>query len=682
VLAAHPSIINFICNKPIADSQPRSPVIWQGIKPCCTYSLGVLNVVPENTGLTSLNAGLLTASTDLPTAKAMAIGSPMMGTAGDDVFDLSMGNNTIFAQDGNNVILTGAGKDFISAGLGNDIIEAGDGRNTIVAGDGVNLIAAGISDDLITSGAGGDFIDAGNGRNTVDAGNGKNRVLTGKGNDTIATGSGDDTVYSGAGNDFVNAGDGKNLISAGTGKDTVTLGNGSNRIILQGGSGSVTIRGFKAGTDQLRLGETLLGKTLSFITQGADTLVKVGNDLVATVEGVASGSQAWVDNGPLDRYTVTDLGSLSSNPNGNVNAASINDFGQIAGRYDTGAAFTNTNAMTGVVNSNNLVRSGFIWENGSQTALTSTGVKNGSSDFGAANGTEVTLLTPNVNTISNRGVVLGTADEVRQPNPKATDRALVWQKDGTAYKLIINDFGGIESYAFDTNNHNLIAGRNIVTGSDGTSTFDTPIYLENGIKTNLADLGGEGGTARGLNGKGQIVGYVDSDGALNGSEKNTAIVWQKDGNGVYQLDNLGTFGAEQATLRDINNAGAMIGATSNGSGATATSTPFIVRDAVFTALGSLGGKTGSVNGLNEFGQVVGISQTAAGVNHAYTWTEGVQADLNNLVTTPIKYNGAVVTLTSAVSVNNFGDIVAIGTYTYQENGVDKTGTRSYLLKAA
>jgi Ca2+-binding RTX toxin-like protein len=40
----------------------------------------------------------------------------------------------------------------------------------------------------------------------------------------------------------------------------------------------------------------------------------------------------------------------------------------------------------------------------------------------------------------------------------------------------------------------------------------------------------------------------------------------------------------------------------------------------------------------------------------------------------------VVTLTNAISINNFGDIVAVGTYTYLENGVTLTGTRSFELK--
>lgn len=560
---------------------------------------------------------------------------------------------------------------------GNDVIQGGNGNNTIYAGEGINIITSGKGNDLIYSGSSGDFINAGDGRNTIFAGEGNNRILSGKGSDLIFAGAGNDTIYSGAGNDTIYAGGGNNIINAGTGNDTVYLGSGKDKLILEGGKGSVTVIGFDVKSDKLRLAESLIGKSLKFSKQGSNTLVMSGSDLVATLQDVASGSQALLDNGPLYRYQATDLGSLSTNPNGSVNAASINDFGQIAGRYDTGATFTNQNATTGVVNANNLVRQGFIWENGTLTSLTSTGVKNGQSDFGAANGASVTLLTPNINTISNNGVILGTADEVRQPIPRATDRALVWNKDGNSYNLTINDFGGLESYAFDTNNTNQIVGRNILA-----SGYEKTIYIENGVIKELSALGGDGGTARGINNNGQIVGYVDSDGALNDQFVNTAVIWEKDSTGTYQLKNLGTFGYDQATLRDINDAGSIIGSTSSGSGTTATSTPFILRNEEFTALGSLGGNTGSTNGLNEFGQVVGASQIASGTNHAYVWNEGVMGDLNNLVSSPITYNGAAVTLTSAVGINNFGDIVATGTYTYKdESGATRTGTRSYQLKA-
>ncbi|PAX60475.1 hypothetical protein [Brunnivagina elsteri] len=66
----------------------------------------------------------------------------------------------------------------------------------------------------------------------------------------------------------------------------------------------------------------------------------------------------------------------------------------------------------------------------------------------------------------------------------------------------------------------------------------------------LAASGGDGGTARSINNHGQIVGYVDSDRTLNDKFVNTAVIWEKDGTGNYQVKNLGTFGAEQATLRE------------------------------------------------------------------------------------------------------------------------------------
>jgi probable HAF family extracellular repeat protein len=575
-------------------------------------------------------------------------------------------------------------------GDGNDVINANDKNTTVYAGEGINLVRSDKGNDTIYAGSGRDFISAGDGNNKVFAGAGDNIVITGKGKDTVFAGGGNDNISTGAGNDTIYAGAGNNLINAGTGNDTVDLTEGgSDRLILEGGQGSVTVIGFDVKVDKLRLGSSLTGKGLKFEVKGSDTVVMSGKDVLATLKGVKGGSPNLIDSGVLTRYKATDIvsGSLSSNTNGSINATSINDFGQIAGRLDTGAFFTNANATTGVVNTQNIVRQGFVWENGVITGINSQGIKKGSSDLGAANGASVTLQSPNVNTISNDGIILGTADEVRQPNPLPTDRALVWEKESGTYKLTINDLGGIESYYFDINAAGQIAGRNILTGG-----YEKTIVVENGVVTELAALGGDGGTARGLNEKGQIVGFVDSDGLLNDAFKNTAILWEKDAAGKYQKKNLGTFGAEQASLRDINNLGDIIGATTNGTGATLTSNPFVLRDDEFIALGSLGGKTGSTNAINDLGQVVGASQIAAGTNHAYVWSDGILSDLNNLVTAPLTYTYknsagvdtvAAVTLTSAVSINTFGDIVANGTYTYKDAaGKDATATCSYLLKAA
>jgi probable HAF family extracellular repeat protein len=563
-------------------------------------------------------------------------------------------------------------------GAGNDLITLGDNKNVVYAGDGINLITTGNGRDLIYAGGGADLINAGDGKNIIYAGDGNNRILSGKGDDLIYSGIGNDTIYSGAGNDTIFAGIGNNVINAGTGYDTVSLGNGTDKLILEGGKGAVTVVGFDLKVDRLRLGESLAGQALKFVSQGNDTLVMSGKDLLATLVNAKGGSQAIVDRGPLYRYAATDLGSLSTNAaNGNVLAASINDFGQIVGRFDTGTLFTNTNATTGIVNPANAATKAFLWENGVQTALTSDGIKVGASDFGAPDGAAVTLLTARASKINNLGVITGTHDEIRQPIPLATDRGLRWVKDGTDYKLTINDSGGKETYFFDSNDTNQIAGRNIKTV--GTGTVNTPIAVENGAYTFLSVGSGVNGTAFGINESGTLVGVVS--GSATGTD--TAAIWTKDANGQYQVST-NTFGFDQATLRDLNNAGDSIGQATSGTGTIATSKPFLLRDGEFIDLGSLGGKTGATAGINEFGQIVGASQIASGTNRAYVYEGGgMIADLNSLVATPLTYNGAAVTLTSATGVNNFGQIVATGTYTYKDAaGKDATGSRSYVLNAA
>jgi probable HAF family extracellular repeat protein len=598
-------------------------------------------------------------------------------------------------------------------GAGDDIIDGDRNKKAdINAGNGKNLIRTGRRSDVIEAGDGNDFIDAGDGNNFINAGKGDNRILTGDDRDTITVGAGNSYVSSGAGNDTITALLGNSTINAGTGEDVIKLGGGNNKIILETSTGKslTTISGFDITKDKLRLGESLMGQTLTFKTEGNDTIVLAnGKDLVARLEGVASGSAALIDTEPLTKYEVTELKSFTAstvNPNLNVNAAAINDFGQIIGRLDTTGTFSNQNATTDVINGANVIRQGFLWDKGALTALTSLGTKKGSSDFGTANGAaadgaKVNMLTPNPDSISNRGIILGTGDEVRIPIGQPTDRALLWKPVAVAGKpdryndLQVNDFGGQESYFFDINNSNQIAGRNILE-----SGFDIPILVENGKVTKLDNLGGDGGTARGINNQGQIVGLVDKDGLANEIAVNTAALWNKDSKGVYKLTDLGTFGAAQASLRDINDSGQIIGQTSNGlTGSDLATNAFILRDKnnngkyeanEKTDLGSLGGKTGTANAINSFGVVVGTSQTtvlggADGKtleNHAFIWSEGKITDLNSLVTKPILYEGAKVVLTSAVGINNFGDIAAIGTYIYKNTvtGKDAIATRSFELK--
>jgi probable HAF family extracellular repeat protein len=411
------------------------------------------------------------------------------------------------------------------------------------------------------------------------------------------------------------------------------------------------------------LGGSLVGKSISFVTELGSTLVKAGDDLLATIKDVVTGVQKALLSAdvPLYRYEVVDLGAIA--PTGNATQANaINDRGQIVGRSQTaeplGTGFRNQ---------------GFIWENGVFKPLTSTGVKNGS---GANTGETVTQRGGGGFTaaINDLGAIVGTSDEFAG---RPTDRGLVWQKEaGGDYKLDITDLGGVETYFYDINNQNQIAGRHIYAPG-----LIRPLYVDQGFINPLPDLGGDSGQANGINNKGAIVGQLDSDG-LNTTTVNSAALWEKGADGQYKLTNLGTFGAEQAIARDINDAGQIIGWTAAGTGATATSSPFLLQDGQKINLGSLGGATGQTAGINQFGQVVGFSQNGNLQNRAFVWNNGAIKDLNNLTLTNPTFGGSKVILTNATGINNFGDISAYGSYTYQNAaGATQTGIRAYLLKA-
>jgi len=83
-------------------------------------------------------------------------------------------------------------------------------------------------------------------------------------------------------------------------------------------------------------------------------------------------------------------------------------------------------------------------------------------------------------------------------------------------------------------------------------------------------------------------------------------------------------------------------------------------------LGTLGGNSSYVRAINDYGQVIGDSNTADGQGRAFFWdkTSGI-SDLNNLVSAPdwILYE--------ASDINNAGQIVGRGVYNGQ--------TRAFLL---
>ena len=602
-------------------------------------------------------------SSDLSRLDALSksIGSPSILNAERTASQIKLQNN--------DSLLTGDGSGIIFADPTKDFIDAGAKASTIFGSEGNKNITGSPANDTIYAQAGNDIINAGEGNNTVFAGKGNNRVVTGSGNDFVTAGSGDDQIYTGAGDDNINAGDGNNFIKPGIGNDAVSVGSGNDQIVLEAGEGSVTVLGFNAIADKLRLGGSLVGKSISFVTELGSTLVKAEDDLLATIKDVSTGVHKALVSAdiPLYRYQVVDLGAIARTGNA-TQANAINDRGQIVGRSQTtevsGTGFRNQ---------------GFIWENGVFKPLTSTGVKNGG---GENNGEEVTQRGGGGFTaaINDLGAIAGTSDEFAG---RATDRGLLWQKDaGGDYELQITDLPGVETYFFDINNQNQMPGRHIYQPSSGTiPARSRALSVDQGFINPLPDLGGDTGTANGINNKGAIVGQIDGDG-LNDKTVNTAALWEKGADGQYKLTDLGTLGAEQAIARDINDSGQIIGQTTGGSGATLTSSPFLLQNGQKINLGSFGGVTGAAAGINQFGQVVGVSQNSTGQNRAFVWNNGVIKDLNNLVLTNPTFGSSIVRLTNATGINNFGDISAYGSYTYRDaKGATLTGTRAYLLKA-
>src|SRR5512133_842170 len=58
--------------------------------------------------------------------------------------------------------------------------------------------------------------------------------------------------------------------------------------------------------------------------------------------------------------------------------------------------------------------------------------------------------------------------------------------------------------------------------------------------------------------------------------------------------------------------------------------PLVGRELTATDLGTLGGRSSAATAINEVGEVVGMSDTASGKQHAFLWQNGRMRDLGTL----------------------------------------------------
>jgi Ca2+-binding RTX toxin-like protein len=98
--------------------------------------------------------------------------------------------------------------------------------------------------------------------------------------------SGDDTLRGDAGDDILEGGGGRDVIRGGAGYDLMTGGAGDDLFVLERGGRQDDITDFVAGADRIGLAGGLQFADLTILARGRDTLIKAGNEKLASIKNV------------------------------------------------------------------------------------------------------------------------------------------------------------------------------------------------------------------------------------------------------------------------------------------------------------------------------------------------------------------------------------------------------------
>jgi probable HAF family extracellular repeat protein len=188
-------------------------------------------------------------------------------------------------------------------------------------------------------------------------------------------------------------------------------------------------------------------------------------------------------------------------------------------------------------------------------------------------------------------------------------------------------------------------------------TLAHAMLYQNGSLTDLGTLGGSHSSAAAINANGQIAGTS----SLPGDTVSHAFLYSGSASPANTLTDLGTLGGANSTATSINFVGDVVGTSDVPGGATHA---FRSSSGFMIDLGTLAGYTNSyATAINAQGQVVGTATNLQGSqvtgSSAFIWN-GYMTDLNSLIPA-----GSGWVLTSAVSINDAGQIVGTGTFNGQ-----------------
>ena len=207
---------------------------------------------------------------------------------------------------------------------------------------------------------------------------------------------------------------------------------------------------------------------------------------------------------------------------------------------------------------------------------------------------------PSPTGINNLGVVVGVVFSTNQAGSTVVD-SFTFQNGQTT---LLNRVGA-RSYADAINTAGVIAGSSV--SDDGQ--LNQAVKWENGIGVFLKSSGGSS-SAYGINDAGDLAGSATI--AVGKAAWTHAVTWSGE-----EIVDLGTLGGDSSEASSINASGQVAGASGIKAGGGSlllddTARAFLWTNGVMTDLGTLGGDSSSATALNDKGQVVGWSGTAAG----------------------------------------------------------------------